>query len=557
MTVDMASLFAFLNLESVARDFLVLCLVIASGLTLGNASVKGVRLGIAGVLFAGIATAHLGGTLDPQVMLFVRDFGLILFVYSVGLEVGPGFAASLKRQGLKLNLLAAAVVLLGVGLTVSAILLKAVDMPLAVGLFSGATTNTPALAAAQQAMSALSGLSTESTKLPGLGYAVAYPFGILGIIISMLVFKRAFRIDAAAESRAFLETQHKDADAPVAMNLEVQNPNLDGLEIKDIPHLQSAKATITRVLRDGKVAVAVPDTVLRTGDAVRVVGRAAALEDLRVLIGPESDKDLKAISSNLLSRKLVVTRRDAIGRSVGEIQMLHGVAVARLQRPDVAFVPSPDLELQFGDQLLVVGEPDDLTAVENLLGNSLETIGHPQILPVFVGIALGVLLGHWPIPIPGLPTPIRLGSAGGPLIVAILLSRVGNIGAVTWHLPRSSNLVLREMGIVLFLACVGLHAGDSFVKVLVQGPGLSWMALGAAITLIPLLLVGWAGRRLMGLDYMSLCGLLAGSMTDPPALGFANSIATSNAPSIAYAAVYPTVMILRILSAQLLVLFFS
>ena len=406
-------------------------------------------------------------------------------------------------------------------------------------------------------MSTLTGLSAESTKLPGLGYAVAYPFGILGIIIAMLLLKRVFRIDAAAEARTFLEIQHRDADAPTAMNLEVQNPNLDGLEIQEIPHLQSSKAAITRVLRDGKVVVAVPDMVLRTGDAVRVVGRAAALEGLRVLIGPESDKDLKAISTHLLSRKLLVTRRDAIGRSVGEVQMFHGVAVARLQRPDVAFVPSPDLELQYGDQLLVVGEADDLASVEHFLGNSLETICHPQILPVFVGIALGVLLGHWPIPIPGLPTPIRLGSAGGPLIVAILLSRLGNLGAVTWHLPRSSNLVLREMGIVLFLACVGLHAGDSFVKVLVQGPGLSWMALGAAITLIPLLIVGWAGRRLLGLDYMSLCGLLAGSMTDPPALGFANSIAASNAPSIAYAAVYPTVMILRILSAQLLVLFFS
>lgn len=556
----MTSFFAFLSLESVARDFLVLCLVIASGLALGNVSLKGVRLGIAGVLFAGIAAAQFGAVLDPSVMLFVRDFGLILFVYSVGLEVGPGFAASLKRQGLKLNLLAAAVVLLGVVATVLAILLKRVEMPLAVGLFAGATTNTPALAAAQQALGALgplAGLSSESTKLPGLGYAVAYPFGIIGIIISMLMIKRLFRIDPAAEAQAFLAMQHKAADAPVAMNMEVQNPNLDGMEIKDIPNLQSSKATITRVLRDGKVCVAVPDMRLRTGDAVRVVGRAAALEVLRVIIGPESDKDLKAISKNLLSRKLVVTRRDAIGRSVGEVQMFHGVAVARLQRPDVAFVPSPDLELQYGDQLLVVGEPDDLASVEHFLGNSLETIGHPQILPVFIGIALGVLLGHWPIPIPGLPTPVRLGAAGGPLIVAILLSRLGNIGAVTWHLPRSSNLVLREMGIVLFLACVGLHSGDSFVKVLVGGPGLSWMALGASITLIPLLIVGWAGRRLLGLDYMSLCGLLAGSMTDPPALGFANSIAASNAPSIAYAAVYPTVMILRILSAQLLVLFFS
>lgn len=545
------------GLEPVARDLLVLCLVIAAGLALGNVSLKGVRLGIAGVLFAGIATAQLGARLDPQVMLFVRDFGLILFVYAVGLEVGPGFAASLKRQGLRLNLLAAAVVLLGVGLTALAIVLKGVEMPLAVGLFSGATTNTPSLAAAQQAMSSLSGLSAEGTKLPGLGYAVAYPFGIIGIIIAMLVIKRVFRIDAAAEARIFLERQRKDADAPVAMNLEVQNPNLDGRAIKEIPLLLSSKAVITRVLRGGKVSVAVPDMVLRSGDAVRVVGRAAALDGLRVLIGPESDKDLKAISTNLLSRKLVVTRRDAVGRSVGEVQMLHGVAVARLQRPDVAFVPSPGLELQYGDQLLVVGESDDLAQVERFLGNSLETIGHPQILPVFAGIALGVLLGHWPIPIPGLPTAIRLGSAGGPLIVALLLSRLGNIGAVTWHLPRSSNLALREMGIVLFLACVGLHAGDSFVKVLVAGPGLSWMALGASITLIPLLVAGWAGRRLMDLDYMSLCGLLAGSMTDPPALGFANSLAASNAPSIAYAAVYPTVMILRILGAQLLVVFFS
>ena len=548
------------RLEPVARDFVVLCAVIAAGLAMGSVRIKGVGLGIAGVLFSGIAAAQLGAGLDAQVMLFVRDFGLILFVYSVGLEVGPGFAASLKRQGLKLNLLATAVVLLGVGLTALAIVLKKVEMPLAVGLFSGATTNTPALAAAQQALSSLgplTGLGRESTKLPGLGYAVAYPFGIIGIIISMLVIRRVFRIDAAAEARAFLEQRRQESDAPVAVDLEVQNPNLDGLTIAEIPLLQASKATITRVLRDGKVVVAASDMELRIQDVVRVVGRASALESLRILIGPRSDKDLKAIAQELLSRKLVVTRRGAIGCTVGEVQELHGVAISRLQRPDVEFVPSPDLELQYGDQILAVGEPGDLAEVESFLGNSLEKLGHPQILPIFIGIALGVLLGNWPLPIPGLPTPVRLGSAGGPLIVAILLSRLGNIGAVTWHLPRSSNLMLREMGIVLFLACVGLHAGDSFVKVLVEGPGLSWMALGACITLIPLLVVGWAGRRLMGLDYMSLCGLLAGSMTDPPALGFANSIAASNAPSIAYAAVYPTVMILRILSAQLLVLFFS
>ncbi len=547
----------FIDPGSVAHDLLVLSIVIATGLGIGGVRVRGIRLGIVGVLFTGILSAHYGANIDEKVLFFLRDAALALFVYSVGLEVGPSFVASLQNQGLHLNLLAGAVVAMGGAMTAGIIIFKLADMPLAVGLLTGATTSTPSLAAAQQSLSSLPDLTRQASKLPALGYAVAYPFGILGVNFCMLFLKRFFRIDVSDEARAFLEAQKAAADAPIAKDLEVRNTNINGLPIRSIHMLEESNVVITRILQDGHVRLASPTTIVRVGDVVRVVGKARAVAAASLLIGPDSDKDLREIPSNLVSRKIVVTHKKAVGVTIGEIQNFHGVTVARIQRPDVEFVPGSDLKLQYGDQLLIVGEADAIEGVSFELGDSMDTLGRPQILPIFIGVALGVILGSTPIPVPGFAAPIKLGAAGGPLLVALILSHFGSIGKMSWHLPRNSSLVLREIGIVIFLACVGLNSGDSLVKVIIGGPGLTWMGLGLLITVIPPLVVGWYARKHRGMNFMTLCGLLAGSVNSGTALGFADSIKASNASAIAYSAVYPAVMISRILLAQLLVSLFS
>jgi putative transport protein len=436
----------FIGPGTAAHDLLVLSGVIASGLALGGINRKGIGLGIVGVLFTGILSSHLGWTIDENVLNFLRDAGLALFVYSVGLQVGPSFVASIQRQGLYLNVLAGSIVLLGTAITAIAILLKQADMPLAVGILSGATTSTPALAAAQESLAALPELTKQAAKLPGLGYAVAYPFGILGVNISMLLLKSILRINPEAEAQQFLEERKKAADTPMAKDIEVRNPNIDGQHISQLSFLEDSNIIITRVLQNGKVSLAAPTTVLHLGDVVRVVGRTRAMAQLNLLIGPDSDKDLREIPSNVVSRKILVTHKKAFGRTIGEIQNIHGVAIARLQRPGVEFVPSADDKIQFADQLLVVGEEHSLAAVETALGNSLDVLGRPRVLPIFIGMALGVILGNCPIPLPGFAAPIKLGAAAGPLLVALVLSHFGSIGGISWHLPRSSSLTLFDSG---------------------------------------------------------------------------------------------------------------
>ncbi|MGY6275149.1 putative transporter [Methylomonas sp. MgM2] len=543
------------NQDSVPHAVLIVSLVVASGLVLGRLTLGGIRLGIAGVLFSGLIFGHFDLTINAEVMHFLREFGLILFVYAIGLQVGPSFVSSFFQHGLKLNGMAAGIVILGalIALAISAI--GQIPMPVAVGLFSGATTNTPSLAAAQQVLSDLPNVDGETMKMPGLGYAVAYPFGIVGIILAMLLIKRVFGVDIDAEAEHFSQIQQEQARIPVSCDLVLENPNIDGLTIRQISFFESMNVVVTRILHkdETEAAVAGANSVLKIGDTIRLVGQKQQLDRLKIIIGPDAKIKLHEIAQNLSTKRLVVTNKTAINQTIGDLCMRHGVTISRVHRPDVEFTPTSTVHVQFGDEVLVVGSEEALNRIEKALGNSLEELDHPQIMPIFIGITLGVLLGSWPFSLPGVPTELKLGLAGGPLIVAILLSRIGNWRTLTWHLPKSSNMILKDIGIVLFLACVGLHSGDEFLETLFRGDGFYWMACATLITLLPLLIVGFIARAFKKLNYLSLCGLLAGSMTDPPALAFANNLSPSAAVSIAYATVYPLVMILRILCAQLII----
>lgn len=539
-----------------AHAVVVLALVSAVGLTLGRIKVFGISLGIGGVLFAGLLAGHYKITMDHHVLEFAREFGLILFVYTIGLQVGPGFFATLRRQGLQLNVMATAVVLLGVLITCLVQHFGHIPVPVAVGLFSGATTNTPALAAAQQALKDLPDIAEEMVRQPGLGYAVAYPFGIIGIIFTMVLIRTLFRVDVPREAAQFQKSLTSGTPKPATANIEVVNPNLEGLEIQNLPGFASLGVVVSRVLRGKEVDVAQPDTTLRVGDIVLAVGPPAGLQQLQVIAGRLSDVDVRAQSGHINSMRIVVTKPQAVGKALESLACLdlHEVTITRVTRAEIEFTPTPDCRLQFGDRLLAVGEEEGLAKVAEALGNSMQHLNHPQLIPVMVGILLGIILGSIPFTFPGMPAPLKLGLAGGPLIVALVLSRVHNIGRLVWYMPVSANMVLREVGITMFLSCVGVSSGEQFVPTLLKGDGFYWMGCAALITLLPILIVGLLGRLIYKLNFMSLCGLLAGSMTDPPALAFANSLAHSDAPSVSYATVYPLVMLLRVFSAQLLVM---
>lgn len=540
--------------DSIAGSILILALVIAVGLLIGEIPFAGVRLGIAGVLFSGIIASNLGLAASAHVLEFAREFGLIVFVYSIGLQVGPGILDSLRRDGFSLNLLAAGTVLLGAAIAVLAHVAGGIEAGAAVGIYAGAVTNTPALGSAQQAL-ADAGAPAAQAALPALGYAVAYPFGIIGIILSMLIARKAFRVDVPGEVAAFAGGQ-KGAEPLAAMSIEVTNANLEGLAIRRLPALSHIKVTLSRVRHGDAVSIATGETALHVGDIVLAVGTRPALEQFRMVIGRESALDVRGLPSALTVRRVVVTNRRAIGGRIEELEFLgrYGVAVTRINRAGVEFEARSGIRLQFGDALLIVGEPADLDRVAAEVGNSAHRLKQPQIALLFLGIAGGIVVGSWPIPVPGLPAPVKLGLAGGPLLVAILMSRLTAVGPLVSYMPPSANLALREVGIALFLACVGLKAGGQFLGVLLGGPGLVWMAWGAAITLAPLLAVAVIGRVFYRVNYVTLCGLLAGAMTDPPALAFASNSFGSDAPSLSYATVYPLTMILRIITAQVLVL---
>ncbi len=544
--------------HSIAHAVIVLALVVATGLALGAVRIRGLSLGVGGVLFAGLAFGHFGMTIELELMEFIREFGLILFVYAVGLQVGPGFVSSLRRQGLWLNLFAAAIVLGGTLTALLIAFLAGIELPAAVGMLSGAVTNTPSLGAAQQALGEV-GVAADAIQMVGLGYAVAYPFGILGIILTMLLVRRIFRVDVVRESEEF-ERLNTGRVAPLlTKDVLITNPNLDGKTVQQVLDMTASKVVLSRLFREGRQEVPTPDTLLHTGDVVHAVGTDRGIENFRTLVGRDSEIALPAMPAPIVVARVVVTRTEHVGRALGDLDLdiRHGVAITRVVRSGVEFTPTRGMRLQLGDRLVVVGRQEGVDLAAQDLGNQVQELDRPHILSVFLGISLGVLVGSIPLAMPGVPAPVRLGLAGGPLLVAIILGRIGRIGPFVTYLPNPAKKLLGEFGIALFLGCVGLKSGERFVEILRTGDGLMWMGLAALITLVPLLIVGFTARIWKRLNYISLCGLLSGSMTDPPALAYATQMVGNDSPSIAYATVYPLTMLMRVVLAQLIVLFLA
>ncbi|WP_353858467.1 putative transporter [Azospirillum formosense] len=549
----------FLAMPPIARVVFMLGVTSALGLALGHIRLRGVGLGIGGVLFAGIAVGHVakqaGVTLNAEMMEFIRDFGLILFVYTIGIQVGPGFFAALKKSGLALNGLALLMVGSSILLTALLVLFDLVPLGSGLGVFAGGVTNAPALAASQQVLKEV-GADAAVMALPGLAFAVTYPFGIAGNLLAMAVVRIAFRIDPQEEARAFEAARRAEVAALDTMDIAVTNPALRGVRLGDLTLLPSLGVCASRLLRGGQLRVPGEDTRLEEGDVLHMVGPRPKLEQVRLLMGREADVRLTTKGSDLRWERIVVTANPALGKSIAALNLKGAcdVVVSRVNRAGVELVPNAALKLQFGDILTVIGKPGDLKAAARIIGNSERRLQTVEMIPVFVGITLGALLGAVPLFLPGMPAPLRLGMAGGPLIAAIVLARIGHIGPLVWFMPPAANLALREIGIVLFLAVLGIASGDRFVETMASGAGLPWMAWGVLVTLVPLLLTGLLARGVMKLNFLSVCGVLAGAQTNPPGLAYANAVVASEAPALAYATVYPLAMCLRILAPQLLVL---
>ncbi|HDQ0150811.1 TPA: putative transporter [Escherichia coli] len=551
-------------MSDIALTVSILALVAVVGLFIGNVKFRGIGLGIGGVLFGGIIVGYFvsqaGMTLSSDMLHVIQEFGLILFVYTIGIQVGPGFFASLRVSGLRLNLFAVLIVIIG-GL-VTAILHKLFDIPLPVvlGIFSGAVTNTPALGAGQQILRDL-GTPMEMVDQMGMSYAMAYPFGICGILFTMWMLRVIFRVNVETEAQQHESSRTNGGALIRTINIRVENPNLHDLAIKDVPILNGDKIICSRLKREETLKVPSPDTIIQLGDLLHLVGQPADLHNAQLVIGQEVDTSLSTKGTDLRVERVVVTNENVLGKRIRDLHFKerYDVVISRLNRAGVELVASGDISLQFGDILNLVGRPSAIDAVANVLGNAQQKLQQVQMLPVFIGIGLGVLLGSIPVFVPGFPAALKLGLAGGPLIMALILGRIGSIGKLYWFMPPSANLALRELGIVLFLSVVGLKSGGDFVNTLVNGEGLSWIGYGALITAVPLITVGILARMLAKMNYLTMCGMLAGSMTDPPALAFANNLhPTSGAAALSYATVYPLVMFLRIITPQLLaVLFWS
>ncbi|MFC0309127.1 putative transporter [Gallibacterium trehalosifermentans] len=545
-------------MSDIAITISLLSLVAVLGLWIGHWKIRGVGLGIGGVLFGGILVSHFttqyGIILDPHTMHFVQEFGLILFVYTIGIQVGPGFFSSLRSSGLKLNLFAMMIVFLGALLVV--ILYKGfgLELPVILGIFSGAVTNTPSLGAGQQILAELG--FTNITETMGTAYAMAYPFGICGILLTMWFIRLFFKIKVDQEAAAFEREVNHDKDTLSAINVRITNPNLEGLCIREIPGLEVKEVICSRLKRGNTLLVPKDDTIVNINDYLHLVGEAAALHRVQLVVGELAESELLTTrGTDLRTVRVVVTNEQVLGKKICDlnIHQKYEVVISRLNRAGVELVPSQNTSLQFGDVLNLVGRLDAIEAVTAIIGNAQQKLQQVQMLPVFIGIGLGVLLGSIPVQIPGFPVALKLGLAGGPLVVALILARIGSIGKLYWFMPPSANLALREIGIVLFLAVVGLKSGGNFLESLVDGDGGEWVLYGMLITFIPLFITGIVARLYGKLNYLTLCGLLAGSMTDPPALAFANAIKEeSGAASLSYATVYPLVMFLRIISPQLL-----
>ena len=540
--------------SSVAHIVCLYAFVISVGVLLGKIKFFGVSLGVTFVLFAGILMGHFGFTAETHILHFLRDFGLILFVYCIGLQVGPSFFSSFKKGGMTLNLLAVIIVLLNivVMLAIYFIANGQVGLPMMVGIMYGAVTNTPGLGAAQEALNQL-----HYTGDPiALGYACAYPLGVVGIIGSMIIIRYIFRISFAKE-----ESQLKNQDAdlkhkPHMIHLEVRNESINGKTLLQVKNFLGRPFVCSRIRHEGHVSIPNHETIFYTGDQLFIVCSEEDAEAIVAFIGKEIEVDWEKQDMPMVSRRILVTKSEINGKKLGSMHFrsMYGVNVTRVNRSGMDLFADPNLVLQVGDRVMVVGQQDAVERVAGVLGNQLKRLDTPNIVTIFVGIFLGIFLGSLPIAFPGMPTPVKLGLAGGPLVVAILIGRFGYKLKLVTYTTMSANMMLREIGIVLFLASVGIEAGESFVQTVVEGDGLFYVGYGFLITIIPLLLVGIFARWYYKVNYFTLMGLIAGSTTDPPALAYANQVSGNDAPSVGYSTVYPLSMFLRIIAGQMILL---
>ncbi len=541
--------------NSIAHIVLLYSFVIAVGVLLGKIKFFGVSLGVTFVLFTGIVCGHFGLTGNPEILTFLQDFGLILFVFCIGLQVGPSFFSSFKKGGVAMNLVATGVVVLSIVVTLGLYygLSGRIELPMLVGILCGAVTNTPGLGAANEA---LTQLDYDGPQI-AMGYACAYPLGVLGTIGSILAIRYLCRVNLKKEEE---DIAREEADnphlTPLMMHLEVHNEALEGKTLLQVKEFLGRDFVCSRILQHGHVSIPNRNTVFHLGDQLFVVCARDDAEAVIAFIGPKIKVDWRKQDTPMVSRRILITQANVNGKQLGEFHFssIYGVNVTRVNRSGMDIFASRNLTLQVGDRLIVVGPQDAVDHVANLMGNSLKHLDHPNIVTIFVGIFLGILFGSLPITFPGVPTPVKLGLAGGPLIVSILVGRFGYKLKLVTYTTMSANLMLREIGIALFLASVGIKAGANFVQTVVEGDGLLYMGCGFLITVVPLLIMGVVARWHYKMNYFMLMGLIAGSTTDAPALAYSNQTANNNAPAVGYSTVYPVVMFLRILTAQLLVL---
>ena len=542
--------------EGIAHTVLVLSLVIAVGVMLSKIKIAGISIGVTWILFVGILAGHLGMSVDHNTLHFIKEFGLILFVFSIGLQVGPGFFSSFKEGGLKLVGCAAAVVALGAIATYVIHIVTGTPMTTMVGVMSGAVTNTPGLGAAQQAYADATGINDETIAL---GYAVAYPLGVVGVILSLIAIRFITRVDFAEENKA-LEAMRAEHTNVERISVEFTNGALEGHNIAHLRELINRSFVISRIMhKDGTITIADGTSILKIGEKLRVICSPDDSEAVVAFLGQQIEMTKEEwgatpeSQTQLVSRRIIITKPEINGKKFSDLRLRtkYGINITRVNRAGIDLIPYQGMELQMGDRVMVVGNEDAIEQVANVLGNSLKKLREPQLLTIFLGIALGVLFGS--IPLMNIPQPVKLGLAGGPLIVALLIGRFGPHFHLVTYTTMSANLMLREVGLAMFLAGVGIGAGDGFVEAIVGG-GYRWIGYGFIITVLPLMIVGLFARLKLKLNYYTLMGLLSGSMTNPPALGYSNATSGNDMPALGYATVYPVVMFLRVLTAQMLIM---
>lgn len=540
------------NYLSTANTILLYAIIISIGVFLGRFKIRGISLGITWILFVGIFAGHLGFQIEPNTLTFIKDFGLILFVFCIGLQVGPSFFSSFKQGGITLNILAMGIVFLNI---IVALVLYYIDgsieLPMIVGVLFGAATNTPGLGAANEALNQFNYTGDPIS----LGYACAYPLGIAGAIIAIIAVRYICRINIDKEEE-YLKTHDKDGESLTALQLEICNDAITAKPLKEITKLTQHHFICSRICQQGIISRPDADTILHQGDFIMVICKEEDIESITKFFGKKSDFNWVNESSPMISRRILITKSDINGKKLKDLHLsnIYNVIVTRVNRSGVDLFADPNLELQIGDRVMVVGKKESIDHVAQLLGNELKKLDTPNIITIFVGIFLGILVGSIPLKFPGMPTPVKLGLAGGPLIIAILIGRFGHKLKLITYTTVSANLMLREIGIALFLASVGIDAGDSFLHTIIEGDGLFYVAYGVIITIIPIIIIGLLGRYVFHINYFSLAGLISGATTNPAALAYSSQTAGNDKPAVAYSTVYPLTMFLRIISGQVILL---